>query len=341
MFGPAIVRAIARGAMIAAVSGWLVTIAEAHPEVQNSLDVVVGPERIEVDARITVEEIALVDNGGNGPSNNSQWHAAVARHAEYVRRHVHVLADGRGLSGTAPIVDPQAGLNPAANGSAGGIAAGGDSNDDDSAAEATVRYHLTYSLAAPLRQIEIRHSFLQEFGRWNASCVVRVRQADRTDFSMSLVERDELAKFVCDWSAAKQLTGDRPTADSTEIAGGRSHRRAILGDVSGLCWSRDRTHSHRLRPSAVRRGVGAGGRAIVGSRQDRVGIHASPHVDAGPFGVQCRDAPRVDRRADDRGQHCIRGGAEHFLARAEHRPVAVGDRFWFWIVSTGWVSPAG
>jgi hypothetical protein len=94
MFGPAIVRVIAKGVMIAAVSGWLAATAVAHPDVQNSLDVVAGPERVEVDARITVEEIALVDNGGNGPSNNGQWHAAVERHADYVRQHVHILADG-------------------------------------------------------------------------------------------------------------------------------------------------------------------------------------------------------------------------------------------------------
>ncbi len=179
----------------------------AHPLIENSFDVVASRREVLVEARIAAEEIGLVDNGGNGPAANRQWQAAVQRHADYVRGHLHVLADGQELDGRAALVATQPDALPGDAGATARSSAGDGSTNEDSASP-LIRYRLTYSLTAPPREIVIRQDFLKEFSGWSAPCVVRMRQSDRPEFGMSLLERDEPARLPCSWSADARPTGD-------------------------------------------------------------------------------------------------------------------------------------
>jgi hydrogenase/urease accessory protein HupE len=181
---------------------WLSAIAAAHPLVENSFDVIANREQVRIEARIAAEEIAVVDNGGNGPSPNPRWQAAMQQHADYVRRHVHVLADGQEIEGRAELAS-----------------AADNSHEDESENGPLIRYRLTYPLAAPPREIVIRQDFLREFSGWDAPCVVRMRQSDRSEFGMSLLERNETATLRCEWTANSsvgvQSEGDSGAANAT------------------------------------------------------------------------------------------------------------------------------
>jgi hypothetical protein len=99
-------RRIARAVVIVLALFGCTARVSAHPLSQGALDIVAHPDRVEVRARVTVEEVIITDlmttplapdpvGGTTKPSVNEMY----ARHAKYLAQHVHVTADGVPLEG--------------------------------------------------------------------------------------------------------------------------------------------------------------------------------------------------------------------------------------------------
>jgi hypothetical protein len=71
--------------------------ARAHPVSQGAMEIVVGPDHVNVHAVVSNEEV-LVASAFGDESNRSQAEK-VRRHAEYLLAHVRIKADGRPLQG--------------------------------------------------------------------------------------------------------------------------------------------------------------------------------------------------------------------------------------------------
>src|SRR5260221_4694586 len=69
------------------------TAAAAHPMVEHALEVVIAPDRVTITARITVEEVQLVEGTGRPLAEAARVHGA------YVVRHLRVRADGAPVAG--------------------------------------------------------------------------------------------------------------------------------------------------------------------------------------------------------------------------------------------------
>src|SRR3954471_420957 len=84
------------------VLGWPL-LAQAHPLTQGSLDVVIAADRINVTARVTLEEVSvtnmLATRDPLRPPASGASDEAFAEHAEYLAKHLHFAADGRALVG--------------------------------------------------------------------------------------------------------------------------------------------------------------------------------------------------------------------------------------------------
>lgn len=77
-------------------------VAGAHPLSQGALDVVVHPDRVNVRARVTVEEVVITDMLASlpaAPTTRPSMADMYARHARYFAEHVKVSADGTPLAG--------------------------------------------------------------------------------------------------------------------------------------------------------------------------------------------------------------------------------------------------
>jgi hypothetical protein len=71
--------------------------ARAHPVSQGAMEIVVGPDHVNIHAVVSNEEVLVASAFGDG-SNPSQVEK-VRRHAEYLLAHVRITADGRPLQG--------------------------------------------------------------------------------------------------------------------------------------------------------------------------------------------------------------------------------------------------
>ena len=174
-------------ALACGIGCWLSPVASAHPLVENAIDVVVAPDRITIDARIANEAIVLVEGDKQRISTDAEWRAAVERHADYVRQHIHVVVDGHELTGSAAFNS-----QPAAGDHSGVAPADG----------LMIPYRLTYVLSTPPHQVEVSQDFLREFPEWSAPCALRMRRVDQTEFDLSLLKRGGVGKLECDWPAA-------------------------------------------------------------------------------------------------------------------------------------------
>lgn len=129
-------------------------IALAHPVSQGALDMVIFPDRIEVRATVSSEEVLVAAAYGG---QNTPYLEAARRHGEYLRAHLRIAADGRALAGRVLQV-PEKTQGPLA-------------------------YQLDYPLTAgaPAR-VELAQDVLNEFefapgNRWEASYLVRIGEA--------------------------------------------------------------------------------------------------------------------------------------------------------------------
>lgn len=159
----------------------LPSASRAHPLVDNALDVVIAPDRITIDARISMEQVLVIETAGQPAPPRQRYEELARRHAPYVLRHLRVLADLNELSGAITLVSA-----PPASGDGPAMAA----------------YRLEYPLPAaapPPRGVRLEHRFLSESDAWSVSCVLRVRQSNESDFQSALLPRGRPAEFGCEW----------------------------------------------------------------------------------------------------------------------------------------------
>ena len=158
--------------------------AAAHPIAENAIDVVVGPERIVVDARISSEELFVVATTGDLSPTEEQLQKAVESHGAYVLNHLQIQADGKPLEGTAKW-----------------IADAAQSGADDASGSSMYVYRLKYPLAQRPKEIRVEQDFLREDKRWTAPCELRMRQSNQSEFQSSLLLRGKTATLECVWTA--------------------------------------------------------------------------------------------------------------------------------------------
>lgn len=163
------------------VTAALAATAEAHPLVENALDVVIARDKIVVDARISMEEVLLV--GGGGTPTRERLAEITRSHGAYVLKHTQLTVDGARVEGKE-------------------ISAGASSSR-------LAAYRFEYVLMAPPATVQIEQDFLREFEAWTASCVVRVRQNDQSVFQSGLLTRNRTIAFDCVWHAG---SATRPAA---------------------------------------------------------------------------------------------------------------------------------
>lgn len=191
--------------LLAALAAWqplvCATMAVAHPLIENALDVVVSPQQIVVDARISNEEVLLLAGHDDFAPTEEEYQHQIKTHGEYVLAHVHVHVDGHAVAGQAVYV-----ADAATN-----------SADADPANDDIFRYRLTFAVSSPPRKVQVEQDFLREFKLWNAPCELRIRCIDQKTFKSSLLKRGDVGELTCDWTA-----GARPVAAGsiqTEVNG--------------------------------------------------------------------------------------------------------------------------
>ena len=180
--------------LVTAVSiGWSMTAA-AHPMVENALDVVIEPTRIFIDARISPEQILLVESAGNARPSAEEWPGLIQKHAAYVRDHLHLKVDGSPVSA---IIATPTGLPVKPSSSA------------------LVAYHLEYPVSNAPRSVLLDQVFLREADTWTATCIVRFRQSTQAAFETGLLPASRSAAFDCEWP---ELNSTATTTASTTLA---------------------------------------------------------------------------------------------------------------------------
>ena len=79
------------------------TLSSGHPVAQGSLDIVLQPERVLIRANVSTEEVLVAAAyGGDGELT---LQTKIARHADYLRAHLFVAADGAVLSAASAVGD--------------------------------------------------------------------------------------------------------------------------------------------------------------------------------------------------------------------------------------------
>jgi hypothetical protein len=152
---------------------------DAHPMVEDALDVVVSPDRIVIDARISMEQVLVAGAAGGAAPPRERWIELCRLHGEYVRTHLRVRADGHRVEGRwiADALGP-----PAPTG-----------------ATSLVPYRFEYAMPRPPNVVKVDQSFLREFESWTASCVVRARQSDDPQFASTFLTREGSVEIPCQW----------------------------------------------------------------------------------------------------------------------------------------------
>jgi hypothetical protein len=183
----------------------LASYARAHTLIENSMEVVVWPDKITIDARISLEEVivagALEEREGKLPQ--AELMKGLEGHGRYVLDHLKVLADEALLKGTVKGFDAP----PAAF-----------SGLSRSQAERQFAvYHLEFGPAAKaIHLVRIEQDLLQEFnnvrGGWQVGFAVRIRQCTDTEFVDCHLSWSDAAEYLCDWSAtsARPAVRTRP-----------------------------------------------------------------------------------------------------------------------------------
>jgi hydrogenase/urease accessory protein HupE len=175
----------------------------AHPTADNALDVVIHPDKVVIDARVTGEQVMVVEGGGATPPPIPFWPELPRSHGDYVLKHLHVKADGAPLTGRVeePVGD-------------GGAAAASPPTTRPEMPSLALRF--VYPLASPAEVVRLDQSLLREFEPWTAACVVRVRQSTQGEFQTALLTRERSIEFGCDWSGGA-ATRPAVAATHTEV----------------------------------------------------------------------------------------------------------------------------
>lgn len=172
--------------------------AGAHPIADNALDVVIYPDKVVVDARITGEQVMVVEGNGASPPPVPFWPELPHSHGQYVLQHLQVKADEKTLAGR--VEDPPAEATPPTT----------------RPEIPTIAFRLIYPLSSPPGVVRVEQSFLREYPLWTAACVVRVRQSNQPTFETALLTRERTVEFGCDWSGGA-ATQPAVAATHTEV----------------------------------------------------------------------------------------------------------------------------
>ncbi|HSI34135.1 MAG TPA: HupE/UreJ family protein [Tepidisphaeraceae bacterium] len=170
----------------------------AHPIVQHAVDVVISRDKVVVDARVSMEQIFLVENGGQPgaqqatPAPSEQWPTMVDRHSAYFLKHLRISADNVVLPGRVVSVKAPA---EKAGDAAIGMAA----------------YRIEYALSIPPELVGLGQTFLVDY-QWQVGCVVRVRQADQGEWEAAAIAGTQKIEFGCTWTNAPATPPAAPSA---------------------------------------------------------------------------------------------------------------------------------
>ena len=152
--------------------------ASAHPVAQGALVVRVEPERIQVRARVSGEEVFVANAFAAAGEPKAKTLAEVwQRHGDYLLRHLKVFADDSRLTGRVQDVAPS-------------------TND-------FVVYQLEFPVASPCARVRVEEDLLNEIeyapgNPWEAAFVVRVEQPGRTAQEGLLLSRQQPLVIPCD-----------------------------------------------------------------------------------------------------------------------------------------------
>jgi hydrogenase/urease accessory protein HupE len=158
----------------------------AHPVAQGAMEVVVRRDRVEVRARVSVEQ-ATVEQGFSKEPAAENHDALWKRHGDYFARHLHIEADGTPMRGRLVRIKPPAIITPSER----------------------ILYELEYVAEKPTRPpslVTLRQDVLNEFefvpgNRWEATFVTSLAQDDRVVKSGELFTCNEPLTLECDWTA--------------------------------------------------------------------------------------------------------------------------------------------
>ena len=167
-------------------------IALAHPVAQGAMEVVVHSDRIEVRARVSVEE-AFVAEGFSKGAAAENTEAIWPRHGAYLLKHIFVEVDGTRFAGrVVKITPPRAAFTSEHLG-----------------------YEFEYPIPAGLvaKRVTITQDVLNEFefavgNPWEATFVATISQAGSTAQSGLLFTRKSPVVFDCDWTAVQAPAGE-------------------------------------------------------------------------------------------------------------------------------------
>src|SRR5258706_9707278 len=83
----------------------------AHQIVENAIDVVISPDKIIIDARISMEEVLAIESPSPSRPPHAAWPKLTAKHEAYVLSHLKIQSDGHSRVGkptTQPTITPAA-----------------------------------------------------------------------------------------------------------------------------------------------------------------------------------------------------------------------------------------
>lgn len=166
--------------------------AQAHPVSQGAMEIVIFPDRIEVQATVSMEEVLVA--AAYGRQKKMSYLETVQSHGDYLRAHLRLTADGRALDGSVVKV-PEKTQSP-------------------------LTYALEYRLTggAPAR-IDVQQDVLREFefapgNPWEANYLVRIGEAGQPAVEGLLLTSKAPLRFDCEWGRA----AGAPGLDQTRMA---------------------------------------------------------------------------------------------------------------------------
>ena len=132
----------------------------AHPVAQGAIEAVVGSGKIELRARVSLEQILVANTFSSTPA--ASLDEAFAHHGDYLLEHIRLFA------GDARLPGRRIGFRP----------------PETQADRTQATYIFEFPLAAPALQFRIEQDVLNEFNyapgnRWEATYVTHIRDGDR------------------------------------------------------------------------------------------------------------------------------------------------------------------
>jgi len=175
--------------------------AMAHPVAQGTMNVVVSADSLEVQARVSTEEVFVVEAFGSKADARGSLEDVWRRHGAYLLAHLQATADGVALEGQIRGITPP----------------------EKTASHVT--YDLKFDLPAGRQHgvIVLRQNVLNEFffapgNRWETSYIVRISQRDRPAREGLLLTSRESLSFDCSGTPSPNETNATSRLDERAMA---------------------------------------------------------------------------------------------------------------------------